>query len=116
MKSKTVLTKTQERLLSRVDLAPAREAFVRAAAYSRLWDKSVSSGIAKYGERPGSHISGTYSDHFPVILQNRLRTLAHSVTRESSEAWNRRPTRVRTSTMRALHDAVRCRDGSGFYG
>lgn len=104
-------------LLTRPDLILARDAFRVSATYSVKWDNLVAESIKRYGARPqGGHISGIYSDHFPKLLQDTLRDIAHSVTRHSNEAYALRPKRVRLATMQALRLAVRAKYGAGYYG
>lgn len=104
-------------LLARTDLAPMRKAFERVCRLSRLWNRIVQRGIARFGERPqGGHVSGIYSEHFPQRWQNRLRNIAEEITRAANESHALRPSRVRSHTVRELKLAVKARDGSGYYG
>ncbi len=113
----TELTPAQKRLFSRIDLQPARLAFIAAASASMAWDSLVTDAVKQYGNRPqGGFVSGSYSEHFPQSVQNRLRFLAAQVAVESDKAFSLRPARVRTETMRALRHAVRAKYGSGYYG
>ena len=106
--------KTTE-ILSRADLQPAADLFAAAAADSRLWDSMVSAAMFNHGDH-GQQISGIGRDHFPESTKIVLRTLARRITALSDAAWAARPARVRNSTMRLLRQAVRARDGGGFYG
>ncbi len=111
------LTPAQTRLLARPDLAIPAALFTEAARLSRLWDQMVAHCVKRFGERPqGGHVSGIYSEHLPAHWQTRLRNVAQGVTREGDHAWQSRPARVRSATMRDLRLAVIARDGSGFYG
>jgi hypothetical protein len=68
-----------------------------------------------YGTQ-GASISGCVREHFPEALKGELRMLAKAVTRASVKAWDARPHRVRSTTMRRLSRMVAARDGTGFYG
>lgn len=102
-------------LLNRADLAPAAELFAMACASSREHSALARRALTEYGDH-GPLISGCVRDHFPEWVKDGLRALARDVTRCSGLAHSLRPKRVRTSTMRALGQAVAARDGSGFYG
>lgn len=102
-------------LLSRADLAPARDLFRQAVTVSADHAKALSAAVDKYGER-GAWISGIGQQHFPAAVKNKLRDLAREVTTLSNRAWAARPARVRDSTMRELAAAVANRYGHGFYG
>jgi hypothetical protein len=90
--------------------------FKKAVAASRAHAKLANEALSKYGEH-GPLISGVVRDHFPKRIKDRLRELAHEVTRQSDLAWAARPARVRSSTMRRLSSQVAKEYGpTGFYG
>lgn len=104
-----------ENLLSRPDLAHAAELFAAACFQARAWDSEFAVARMRYGAH-GSDVSGCGRAHFPDHVKDRLRELARQVSTFSDLAYEARPSRVHTSTMRALSRAVAARDGSGFYG
>lgn len=104
-------------LLSRPNLLPAQQSFANAARYSHEWNALVAKSVKAYGDRPqGGFVSGIYSEHFPEPVRNQLRDLARRVSVETDIGFALRPARVQMRTMRNLKNAVRERDGSGYYG
>jgi len=89
--------------------------FEAACKASRDHSALAAEAFAKYGDH-GAQISGCVRDHFPEDVKNALRKLAATVTLNSQSAYDMRPARVRTATIRQLGREVATRDGSGFYG
>lgn len=102
-------------ILTRPDLQPAAAAYARAMAASRAWDAAGAAALERFGDH-GPQISGCLRDHFSPDVKDQLRALARQVSTELDAAWAARPRGVRTTTMRQLRDAIRARDGGGFYG
>lgn len=102
-------------LLTRPELAPARDYFVMACVYSRVHDRMAKIALDQYGDH-GSLISGCVRDHFPDPVKDCLRYMAQRVTYYCAEADKARPRGVRHWTIVALGKAVARRDGVGYYG
>ncbi len=101
-------------LLARLDLMNAAQRFKRCFAASREHNRLVAAALKKYGDH-GSQISGVIRDHFPPRVKARLRNLCAHMNAESDAGFALRPRGVRKATMLRLYNAVRERDGSGFY-
>lgn len=93
----------------------AADRFARACAASREHAALAAAALAKHGEH-GPAVSGCVRDHFPQDVKDELRFLAAQVSRWSRLAWDCRPPRIRSATMRRLAQQVATRDGAGFYG
>lgn len=109
------LTKKQEALLARDDLAQSAWYFKAACMASRAWDRELTHALAIYGNH-GAPVSGCGRNHFPVTTKEMLRKLARMVSERCDNARAAAPKRVRKATIRALGQAVATRDGCGFYG
>lgn len=95
--------------------AAAKEKFSLAAKASREHDQLAEKSFLLYGDH-GAHISGIVRDHFPDDVKNRLRMLAHDVSRLNDEGFALRPKYTRFTTMLAIaRDVVRL-NGGGYYG
>lgn len=97
-------------------LKPAERHFTRACRMSRRWCNYVRLNIRRYGDVRGNHTSGVYNENWPDRVKDRLRAIAHAITRFTDAGYAARPRYVHFSTMRSLASAVARRDGSGYYG
>lgn len=86
----------------------------KAYALSREHSAVTKAALEKYGDE-GPQISGVIRDHFPKEVKEKLRSLCDEMNWHSKRADECRPPRVRGSTMRALRNFIRERDGKGFY-
>ncbi len=103
------------KLLNTPKLRASQICFEAACKASRDHSALAADAFTKYGDH-GAQISGCVRDHFPEDVKNALRKLASLVTLNSQSAYDMRPARVRTATIRRLGQEVATRDGSGFYG
>lgn len=94
--------------------AEATKHLEKAYALSREHNSVQTEAKHKYGEK-GPWISGIGQQHWPEAIRFKLRKLCDDMNWHSKRADECRPARVRSSTMRALRDYIRSRDGTGFY-
>ena len=94
--------------------ATAISALERLFALSREHQKLSVEAEQKYKTK-GPLISQIGQDHYPEAVKTKLRALCEEMRKVDKQFYKARPSKVRGTTMYALRDFIRKRDGSGYY-